>query len=273
MEIPFHVNDDYYHHMEPYGLSEGWLELMFAHRCAPVSNSYIAEEWAYEFEQFPSPHEDSFVERRAAWLENEENREKFPAQYHSIQESADINSLMMLDEIEGCEKEWFWYSELEEYERTLLKFLCPERYPEPVEEPKKEPVKEEPKETRKCGNGNIFDWILEQGSSTDRGSRHEIWNANKPRLSANRMRHQIVINNLPAGTKEKHLLVLAEEFGAVVDIFFPINRTTGKQDVAFIEYSSPEHVKLAIKDLNQRAMGRSLIIVDVPKIRDNKSRR
>ena len=265
--------DDYYHHMDPYGLSEGWLELMYAYRCAPCKNTYLREDWAFEFEQFPSPHEDSFVERRAAWLEKEENRVKFPVEYSIIAESTDINSLMTLDSVEDCMKEWFWYQELAEYENTLLKFLYPERFPEPVEEPKKESVKEEPKAARMCGNGNLFDWILEQGSSADRDARHEIWKANKPRLSADRMRHQIVLNNLPAGTKDKHLLVLAEEFGAVVDLFFPINRTTGKQDVAFIEYKSADYAKKAIEHLNQRPMGRNVIIVDVPKVRDNKARR
>jgi hypothetical protein len=109
---------------------------------------------------------------------------------------------------------------------------------------------------------NLFVWIKEQGNSEVLTEYLENWKKTKPKLSFNRKRHQIVIKNIIKGVCERHLYVLAQAMGVVYDIAFPVNKITGKQDVAFIEFKTLEEVQRAIRLLDKMPLGRAIIYVE-----------
>jgi hypothetical protein len=72
---------------------------------------------------------------------------------------------------------------------------------------------------------------------------------------------------------ERHLFIISQNIGTVLDIFFPINKINGKQDKAFIEFKDAKSVNKAIQLLNEMPLGRAIINVAIPNNTDNTKRR
>lgn len=272
------VYDQYDHLVDELQLTEEYFMLLAASAIMPPS--HMSADWQETF-GIPSDFDEySYLERRANFILNPENETKYPFDWPSIESSISITSLITLDSIEDYMASWYWYSLLEEEEKRIRKFIWPDRYPDPIEEapasPK--PVRAAPAAAPATpaaprtdvsemfgSKDNLFDWIKEQGNSEQLTAELESWRSAKPRLAPNRKRNQIIITNIIKGVCERHLFILAQRIGQVVDIYFPINKITQKQDYAFIEFKSPESVKLAIENLHGSPLGRQRIFVDIPK--------
>jgi hypothetical protein len=263
-----------------------------------------ASDWYEEFYNFPTHDQSSFIERRALFLEDFENGEKYPFEYEYIGRCIDISSLMMLDSLTDYGGSWYYYDCLSEFEKQISRKIDPAKWEEydrqEAEEAAKRKAEEEEKNKRKKVviereehfpegvrrvNGelqvidsdsgiwyktqeefgfkpNLFIWIKEQGNSEILTEYLENWRKTKPKLSFTRKRHQIVIKNIIKGVCERHLYALAQRIGVVYDIAFPVNKITGKQDVAFIEFRTPDEVQKAVRLLDKMPLGRATIYVE-----------
>ena len=288
-DIPEHIRDsfervyDQYDHLvEELQLNEDYFMLLAASAIMPSSN--LTADWQEEF-GIPSSFDGySYLERRADFMNNPGNQQDHPFVWNDIVSDISISSLMQLDKVGDNMGSWYWYSLLEEEYMRIRKFIWPDRYPDPIEEAPVTPrpvasitaapsspsvaIKPEPRTdvSEMFGSkDNLFDWIKEQGNSEQLTAEMETWRSNKTKLAPNRKRNQIIITNIIKGVCERHIFILAQRIGAVVDIYFPINKITQKQEYAFIEFKSPESVQIAIENLNGSPLGRQRIFVDIPK--------
>jgi hypothetical protein len=285
-DIPEHIRDsfervyDQYDHLiDDLQLTEEYFMLLAAHNIMPSSS--MGNDWYEEFGIPDSFDSYSYLERRAEYIEEKSNMEKHPFDWDAITERIDLGSLMTLDSIEDNMGSWYWYNLLAEEEMRIRRFIWPDRYPKPEPEPEAKekpstitivPTPTEPVRVVRSdvselfdSKDNLFDWIKEQGNSEKLTEILEEWRAKKPKLAPNRKRNQVIITNIIKGVAERHIYILAQRIGAVVDIYFPINKVTGKQEYAFIEFKSPESVQLAIEHLHGAPLGRQKIFVDIPK--------
>ncbi len=289
-DIPEHIRDSFErvydqfdHLISDLKLTDDYFMMLAASAIMPPS--YNSGIWQDEFDISSSFDGCSYLERRADFMSNLDNEEKHSYTWSTIINGISVDSLMQLDSTEDNMGSWYWYNMLAEEEQRIRKFIWPELYPEPVMPhyitytPRPTPVvtlpvvaaeveKPEPRTdvSEMFGSkDNLFDWIKEQGNSAELTEEMESWKAKKSRLPPNRKRNQIIITNIIKGVCERHLFILAQRIGMVVDIYFPINKITQKQEYAFIEFKSPESVQIAIKNLHGSPLGRQRIFVDIPK--------
>ncbi len=305
------MTQERYNIIKKYNLTEDFITLREAHYNFSLPEEGFHFEWAEEFYQFPTSDNSSFVERRLIFLQNPENKTKYPFQYQSIMDSMGTASLMELDDIEGTIVDWGYYNELGYEESRLFRLFNPALV---EQERLEEEVRKESENARKkeCGdvieysedlpegvrlfNGiyqavdpetgiwyktqpeygykhNLFVWIKEQGNSEELTEELESWRANKPKLSHERKRNQIIITNIIKGVCERHIFIISQNIGTVVDIFYPINKVSGKQDKAFVEFKDTKTVNKAIRLLNEMHLGRSVIYASIPNNTDNTKKR
>jgi hypothetical protein len=296
-----------YKEITKYHLTKDFILLREAYYNNNISEEGSYDEWADEFYNFPTTDGSSFVERRLKFLSNPLNKDKYPFEYDMILTTMSVNSLMFLDGIEDNMSSWWYYDELSTEEKRLRRILYPhiaEQEEKEEEERRKEADKYKdvieysddlPEGVRKF-NGeyqavdpdtgiwyktqpeygykhNLFVWIKEQGNSEELTEELESWRSMKPKLAPDRKRNQIIITNIIKGVCERHLYIISQLIGPVIDIYYPVHKVTGKQDKAFIEFKKPESVEKAIRLLNHMPLGRAIINVDIPNVTDNTKRR
>ncbi len=76
------------------------------------------------------------------------------------------------------------------------------------------------------------------------------------------MNSKMYVGNLPFSATETDLRTLFSDYGAVTDLFLPVDRDTGRpRGFAFVTMDTPTAMQEAIKGLNEKDfMGRPLAI-------------